>query len=486
MGGSADNDDQSRRNHVYAKLVEFYEQRDPSKVGRLNDFVQYIMLHGIEAFNRKLYAKYGAGIVLDPKVSVVLTKQAHEQRSSVGSMGSSFTISSLQSSQQHGQHTLGGGGSSNDSDSGNTGKDIPTSPRGGSPPAAAKKQPPPAPPAKKQPPAAPSRAAKKEEPLPPAPADSEDDDLEIDMDLLPPPPPPGDEPSKAPPSVKALREKLTKYYSLYDAGKLEHVESILEWGMQIGEDELESKLNMIYGYSFADAMAASQPKTVAQKLRASLGSLAPSKAPAAAPQAAKKQPPAVPPLPPPAGGAARAPAAGARAPAAAHAPATRQPAASVASEADGGPCSLYELDMSGSSFGVCRCGYSRLAHTKGSPEYKKATSNKKNAAQVIASEVRGAQFAPAKTGSKQQQPAAVQQQQQQQRQQPVPEPAAPPGPHVDHRAGAGEKGGDGPCGQFQLDMAAGSFAVCECGYKRDQHGGVVSNIKRMSKKLMGR
>jgi hypothetical protein len=41
-------------------------------------------------------------------------------------------------------------------------------------------------------------------------------------------------------------------------------------------------------------------------------------------------------------------------------------------------------------------------------------------------------------------------------------------------------------------MAAGSFAVCNCGYKRDQHGmvsdqhGMVSNIKRMSKKLMGR
>lgn len=432
-----------RRNQIYTALLKFYEEHDPSKIGRLNDFVQYIMLHGVSAFNRKLYAKYGQEI----KGLEEDNKSRQTERTERSSMGSSFTLTSAA-----GLASKTGGGFGAQT---------------------------------------------------------------YDEDDLPPPPPPLDDEAwqmlqqefkEGESEEDVLRTKLTGYYAFYDPGKLAHVDDIVQWGLQIGEHELEAKLMQIYGAGFnkaiEDQKEKMEPSKPAGGFRTSISNKVSSmmgKKPVANKNPKSSAPPPMPPMPKPS-----------------HLPKTstpnkpqvRAPPKKPTAPSGGivrqdsftnvdGPCNDYVLDMSGATFGVCACGYSRAAHMYNSPEMRHKNSN-------FGTKNRSQSNAPAPASQKNRKPAMK-------KQSSSPSTSGYASKHtptymygkhsqsslprkVDVRSNAGEKGGDGPCNDFILDMSAGSFGVCQCGFQRGQHssaapaphrGGFASNIKRVSKKVLG-
>jgi len=429
-------DDTSMRNHIYDQLVAFYEQRDQSKIGRLNDFVQYIMLHGLEAFNRKLFAKYGEGITLDEAYSKRTGKasKAKARVNSGGSFGSSFTISSPQSvnlsskanekererERERSPPAVTGrerGESYSSVKPRERGESYTSSvkprERGESYTSSAK-------PRRRE------RGKEKDkekdrlrerrskERGKDRPKDrSKDksakerkrkgsktpkDALFSGMDIPPPPPieerPLSVRPTATPvtisvePAAIDLRSKLVSFYNKHDASKLNHVDSIVEWGDQIGVQELDDKLTQIYGVGFL-AQTTDEEDDLQDDLNSSWETESKSPRPKNT-----RPPPQKPKLPP---GLRNKP--GLAAAATKRISAIRDSIAKKTVAAEDGPCSFYELDMTGTSFGVCRCGYSRIAHRKDSPEARKQEQRQRTTARALTAEMRASAFKPNRKAS---------------------------------------------------------------------------------------
>jgi len=409
-----DSADRQMKNHIRQKLVDFYKQHDETKLNRVDDFVEYILLHSVEAFNRKLITKYGVGIQLDGKFAETnrygSTRYVEDARGSVKMS---------------------------------------------------------------KPPTLPSRPQRPEKPQ----EDEEDD-------LPPPPPPPTDSMMKdegGDAAREVLKKKLEGYYAIYDPEKLSHLDSIVEWGMTIGEVELEGKLIQLYGSGFNPGSATGPRPEKAEKekkkkegpvkaLRNSLkGAFSSSKATPMSPEKFQARQKPVKPTPP----KLKKPSfTGASAPSKPAPPSGKKNIdnaaiyranATVSDGRDGDvPCNNYELDLTGASFGMCKCGFSRLAHVKGSSEYRAA---------MEARRVVGGKGRPKKkpSATQQQLPMGVQ-------------PTAgsymlmttaesKPSRSTAHaKAGASEKGFTNPCNNFKLDLAGTSYGVCaNCGFARDKH-----------------
>lgn len=425
------------RNRIYNVLVEFYEDRDPSKIGRLNDFVQYIMLHGLSAFNRKLRAKYNDEIVLQEEDARATYRKPRVSTALSDDTGSVFTVGTLQRS-----------------------------------------------------------------------ASSENFDEDE------PPPPPLDDLSaiKADPEgAEALRAKLKGYYAFYDPGKLDHVDAIVDWGLQIGEEELEGKLIQVYGAGFNKQDKQDRPRSERKRssVRHSIGS-ALSKMTSGSKSSSTRSvseskdetdgaPPPIPPLPSPEEVNKK------KAPFAPNKKSGRAPPQrpqvpkqiknkalvdTIARESEDGPCSQYRLDMTGDSFGVCKCGYSRIAHMKGSQANAAPTRipAKKQVGQSYG-DSRQLQRAPSNGFMGTAHPYTPTYLHLARSDSPTKD------VRIDARAHAGEGSALEPCTYFVLDMNA-SFGVCKCGFRRDQHvgyggssshgGGFGAAVKRVSKKLWNR
>jgi len=118
-------------------------------------------------------------------------------------------------------------------------------------------------------------------------------------------------------------------------------------------------------------------------------------------------------------------------------------AAPIARAASGGAaCDNYQLDMTGTSFGICVCGQPRSAHTGRRPGAGAPASN----------------FGARREFNQFQAPALV--------------PAAIPKvsiPDFSNVAAAATSGSSGPCDNYRLDMTGSSFGVCVCGYSRAEH-----------------
>ena len=57
---------QAKRLELRDKVVKFYQQHDPDKVGSVDTFVEWIEVNGIKAFNDLLQKKYGVGLITKP------------------------------------------------------------------------------------------------------------------------------------------------------------------------------------------------------------------------------------------------------------------------------------------------------------------------------------------------------------------------------------------------------------------------------------
>jgi len=324
--------------------------------------------------------------------------------------------------------------------------------------------------------------------------DEFDDD---DMDIPPPPPPPGMDNEEGQFDEQALKRKLLSFYATNDPGKLAHVDSIVAWGIQIGEEELEGKLIQIYGVGFNSSKRSSTDSATSNVSFNSVASNRSFNSPYSssknfASSAVKtirrsfKKPAKPHPRMPPKNNS--------------FAPMPTQPTMLSKSNLDqnnyarktptkvpswnapvvnisgtGKPCTSYKLDMTGQTFGVCTCGYSRQAHMmqpNGKPSARKKPSNSNQPIHHASTRSN----ASAGQYTRDQQPvkkSLMKNQFQQSTQQ-----------RVDARAHGGEKANEKPCHNFILDMTGNSFGVCNCGFRRDQHqSGVQRTMNRISKKL---
>jgi hypothetical protein len=239
---------------------------------------------------------------------------------------------------------------------------------------------------------------------------------------------------------EALRPRLKRYYLKHDASKLPEAKfaPILQWGLRIGPEELDRKLQDKYGESLSQLAVQDEGESVGGS--ASLFVMHGARADELASQ-----------VPAPPGDSSQ----------------------SLVG------CGEYVEKAPFEGFGVCACGLSRIDHfdqpsilvagaarpahkpTASAAKQAPATSPPAAAAATIRTETVLAQstFRAVQIKAPTKVVAAG------------PAPAAPTLAAV-----VKEQGMDGPCANYNLDLTGSSFGVCKCGWSRADHNKVRANL----------
>lgn len=116
-------------------------------------------------------------------------------------------------------------------------------------------------------------------------------------------------------------------------------------------------------------------------------------------------------------------------------------AAPVVQEQYHGPCDHFNVDISASEFGLCKCGFKKIDHGKPKEQFTTKSAD--------AAPIKPAPSPP-----------------------PVEKPPAsaekPPAPPSRHAEAAEHKKAAQPCNHFEIDVT-GTFGFCKCGFSREDH-----------------
>eukprot|EP00511_Aplanochytrium_stocchinoi_P009936 CAMPEP_0204861566 /NCGR_PEP_ID=MMETSP1348-20121228/1708_1 /ASSEMBLY_ACC=CAM_ASM_000700 /TAXON_ID=215587 /ORGANISM="Aplanochytrium stocchinoi, Strain GSBS06" /LENGTH=482 /DNA_ID=CAMNT_0052011031 /DNA_START=17 /DNA_END=1465 /DNA_ORIENTATION=+ len=198
--------------------------------------------------------------------------------------------------------------------------------------------------------------------LPPPPSAEEAEASMIADGLIPPPPPIEDFVDE-----DTIEDELKRFYGKYDPGKLEALDYIVAFATGLGRIEFNKKLLQLYGANLDDLEPEDDVEDDYEEPAVVItpAPVVKSKPPKPSSRPPKPSQPALVPKSNPPKPSSRAPKPSQPAPKPSAPAPVPAPAPVVNSKQGDGACDNFQLDMSGSSFGVCMCGHLKAEHNTG-------------------------------------------------------------------------------------------------------------------------